>query len=451
MAGYLVYFNVKLKDDILQSPYNKRQDAMTAYVTRGAIISRDNNVLAFTETDELGQENRVYPYGAKYAHVVGYTARGKSGLEAVANYHLLTSNNDIVEHVMNDFLDKKNPGDNVITTLDSRLQDACYDALGDYRGAVLCMDPKTGQILSWVSDPDFDPNTIDQVWDEMVADETNSQLVNRGSQGRYSPGSVFKIVTALAYMRTHPDTSSFLFECQGEFTVEDQTVHCSHGNVHGLETFEEAFANSCNCAFAYMGLELGPEIIRETAESLLFNKKLPCDLNYNQSTFKLDSSSDTMALIQTAFGQGQTLASPYHMMLLTAAIANGGTLMKPHLVQAIYSADGREVKTYAPEVSTQLMTAEEAAKLKSMMMQVCDTGTASSLSDRGYDVAGKTGSAEFVRGDGSIGTHSWFTAILEPEDPKLIVTFLAEDGGLSSDTAVPAVGYIMDVYESIQG
>lgn len=136
LLGQIVYFNLKLKDGILNSPYNRRQNAMAEYITRGEIRSHDGEVLAKTVTDEEGNETRVYPFANEYAHAVGFATYGKSGIEAAANYQLMTSHANIIDEVINDLRGRKNPGDNVISTLDSRLQDISYRALGDFRGAV---------------------------------------------------------------------------------------------------------------------------------------------------------------------------------------------------------------------------------------------------------------------------------------------------------------------------
>ena len=449
LIGWVVYFNLELKDGILESPYNKRQDSQAEYVIRGPIKSSDGQVLAETEVDSLGNETRIYPYGRLFAHAVGYTVQGKSGIETFENYALLTAHNNIVDHVANDLLSRKNPGDTVVTTLDTRLQQVAYDALGPYNGAVIALDPATGDILAWVSKPDFDPNTLGEDWAEIVGNSSNSQLVNRVSQGRYPPGSVFKIVTALAYYKVHGTFNDFSYECTGECTIDDQTIHCFEGNVHGVQNFEQAFANSCNCAFTQMGYDLGADALKSAAESILFNKDLSCQLASNQSSFALTYESDLMELMQTSFGQGKTLVTPYHMALLASAIANDGVIMQPTLIERIESTEGDVVSEKGPVSYTRILSADEAASLKRLMVGVVTSGSASALNGRGYNAAGKTGSAEYVRADGSIGTHSWFVGILEPSHPELVIAVLAEDGGSGATTAVPIAGAVFDAYTAV--
>ena len=146
----------------VNSPYNQRQDAFAQKVIRGSITDRNGTVLARTNVSDDGTETREYPYGSLFAHVVGYSSPqyGKTGLESVENFDLMTSNAFFIEKLQNEFNGKKNQGDTVVTTLDADLQQSAADALGDYRGAAIVMEADTGKILAMVSHPDFDPNSI---------------------------------------------------------------------------------------------------------------------------------------------------------------------------------------------------------------------------------------------------------------------------------------------------
>lgn len=188
MMGYIAYFNVVKGTEVVRSPYNARQDSFAERITRGKILDRNGNVLAQTSVAEDGSETREYPYGNMFAHVVGYTAQGKTGIESLANFDLLTSNAFFLEKIKNEFQDKKNMGDTVVTTLDAKLQEAAYDALGSYKGAVVVMEPTTGKILAMVSKPDFDPAGVAENWEYLSTDEENSALLNRATQGQYAPG-----------------------------------------------------------------------------------------------------------------------------------------------------------------------------------------------------------------------------------------------------------------------
>lgn len=442
LIGYVIYFNAVKSEDFINSPYNTRQDTFSDRVVRGNIESSDGEVLARTNVYDDGSEERVYPYENVFAHVVGYDSNGKSGLESEANFQLLTSHQFFLDQMKNEFRDRKNTGDTVVSTLDAGLQVTAYNALGDRRGAVVALEPSTGKILVQVSKPDFDPNTIAENWDWLVSDENNSSLLDRATNGAYPPGSTFKVVMALDYFRTKGSFEGYSYLCQGSITLDDHTISCYNGTVHGQEDFYSAFASSCNCAFADMGSSIGASSMRKTAEDLLFNKKLPLS-SYKKSSFTLDKDSPVPLIMQTAIGQGNTLVSPMHMALITSAVANGGILMKPYLIDQVKSVDGEVVKTTQPEVYKKLMTTNEANLLGKLMKNVVEYGTASALSGRGYTAAGKTGSAEF---DENGSSHSWFIGYSNVDHPDLVVAVIVENGGTGSQAAVPIAGEIFDAY-----
>lgn len=139
-------------------------------------------------------------------------------------------------------------GDSVVTTLNLELQEAAYDALGNYKGAVVVMEPSTGKILAMVSKPDFDPNTVAENWDFLNTDQ-DSVLLNRATQGQYAPGSTFKVVTALEYMRENPDYENYGYNCTGAIEKDGVTIRCYNGHVHGQVGFQDSLAYSCNTSF----------------------------------------------------------------------------------------------------------------------------------------------------------------------------------------------------------
>ncbi len=442
LIGYLIYFDLVESETFINSPYNTRQDTFSDRVVRGMILSSDGEILAQTNVGEDGTEERVYPYNNIFAHAVGYDSNGKNGLESEANFQLLTSHEFFLTQMKNEFRGRKNMGDSVVTTLDAGLQTIAYNALGDRRGAVLALEPSTGRILVMVSKPDFDPNYIEENWDALINDENNSSLLNRATMGQYPPGSTFKVVTALDYFRNKGTLEGYSYLCQGSITMEEHTIRCYNGTVHGQEDFYSAFANSCNCAFADMGTSLGAKSLRKTSEDLLFNKSLPLK-GSRKSSFTLDKNSPTALIMQTAMGQGNTLVSPLQMALITSAVANGGILMQPYLIDHVQNADGENVSTTQPEEYKRLMTDNEANLLGKLMKNVVDHGTASALGGRSYSVAGKTGSAEF---DENGSSHSWFIGYSNVDDPDLVVSIIVENGGTGSEAAVPIAGQIFDAY-----
>ena len=433
---------------IVNSPYNERQDAFADRVVRGTITDRNGNVLAETEVAEDGTETRVYPYGTVFAHVIGYNDKtaGKSGIESVENFELLTSNAFFVEKLTNSFKGEKNVGDTVVTTLDADLQQAAYDALGDNKGAVVVMEADTGKILSMVSSPTYDPNNIASEWEYLNADGNGSPLLNRATQGSYAPGSTFKIVTALDFMRENKDYADYSYDCTGEITADGTTIHCFDSTVHGWEDLRSSFANSCNASFANIGLSLDKASYRDTAEDLLFNKALPSVLDYSKSSFAVTKDTDSAEMMMTAMGQGKTLTSPYHMALITQAIANGGTLMEPYLVDRVTNYTGSELRKNVPKSYKRLMSSEEAAQLKDYMVAVVEEGTAAMMNGESYTVAGKTGTAEYSMTDGE-KTHSWFVGFTNVDNPELVISVIIEGyDGNDGAKAVPIAKQILDSY-----
>ena len=443
MMGYLVYFNIVKSKEVVNSTYNIRQDLMAERVTRGNIVDKNGEVLAQTVTNEDGSQTRQYPEGEVFAHVVGYAAKGKSGLESTQNFNLLTSNAFFLEKLANEFKDQKNTGDTVVTTLDANLQNAAYNALGNNKGAVVVMEPSTGKILAMVSKPSFDPNAVVENWEALNSDP-DSSLLNRAMLGQYTPGSTFKLVTTLEFMRENPDYGNYAFDCYGAFSQGEATIHCYGSTAHGQENLADSVANSCNSSFSNIGLQLDKSKWKATTKDLLFDSKLPSDLKYRESNFRLTKDATDADTMMTAIGQGETQVSPYHMALIVSAIANGGKLMKPYLVDQITNYAGTTVKKYMPESYKELMTSSEAAQLTEYMKAVVDYGTGASLSNGSYSVAGKTGTAEVSMDKQKV--HSWFVGFSNVENPELVVSVCVEDADTASITGVSVAKQIFDAY-----
>lgn len=445
MMGYFTVYAMTHREELLNNSYNSRQQLLTAQNRRGSIYARGGEVLAETEADADGVEKRVYPYENLFAHAVGYVDKGKTGVEAQANYYLIQSSIPAVSKVKGEMEGEKNPGDNVYTTLDVKLQEAADKALGVYKGAIIAMDPKTGEILAMVSKPDFDPNRIAELWDEILEDQESGTLLNRATQGLYPPGSTFKIVTTLEYIRENPDTyQNYHFSCNGSFRSDGSVISCYHGSSHGEVDLEQSFAKSCNSSYANIALMLDKEKFAETLSSLLFNKELPLQCVYNKSSLEISANDSSEDMMQAAIGQGKTQMTPIHLAMLTCAVANQGVLMKPYMIKRIESAEGAKVKEYSPEKYGALMSADEAAVLTEYMTEVVESGTGTKLSGLSYTAAGKTGSAEFSSQKEE--SHAWFTGFAPAEDPQLVVTVIIEGAGSGGDYAVPMARRVFDAY-----
>ena len=412
LCVYLVIYLFTSSEEDINNSYNKRQELLAEKVIRGNIYSNDMTILAETQVDEEGNETRAYPFDELFCHVVGSFDMGTYGLESSYNFDMLTSNVSIIDEVIADFNNEKLIGNNIVTTLDVDLQGVCYDALSDYDGAVMIMDAKTGDILSMVSKPNYNPNDIAKIWND-IKDDDNGVLLNRATQGLYPPGSVFKLFTLGEYIDTYRGTyNKFLYNCKGTVAFTDFTMRCSNKKAHGEVDLMKAFANSCNCAFIELGSKIDSDDFREYCYSKLFNQELPIDISYKKSSFTLGGSDSEFIKYQTVIGQGETLVTPIHMCMVMSGIANDGILMKPRFVERITDSRGKTVKTFEPEEYVELYSNKDAKLLKSYLREVVNTGTAYRLKSDTMDVYGKTGTAQ-ISTTGK--ADSWFVGGIETE------------------------------------
>lgn len=446
MSVYICRFVATNEKELINNSYNSRQQILLSRNYRGNIISGDGHILAKTEFLDDGTEQRVYPYSNMFSHVVGFSTQGKMGIEALANYYLINTNISVGKKVANDVAGVKNPGDNVYTTLNYAIQEEADRQLGYYKGAIIVSEPKTGKILAMVSHPGFDPNEISDVWNELVEDDNSSVLLNRATQGLYPPGSTFKIITALEYIRENPDTySKYSYQCNGSFSYGNDKIRCYHGTNHGSLDFTKSFAKSCNSSFANIGLKLDRDKFANTLGELMFGEELPLPFVSATSSVHIPAVGEDFGdMMQTSIGQGRTQITPIHLNMITCAIANDGIIMKPYLLDRIKSADGSYTKTFKGETYKRVMSESEAEALQKLMTEVVLSGTGTKLNGQAYTAAGKTGSAEYnsYKGD----SHAWFTGFAPAEDPQVCVTIIMEGAGNGGDFAVPLAKRIFDVY-----
>lgn len=446
MAGYLIYFNLTQAESIINNSYNKRQGVLSRRTIRGSILSDDKTKLAVTNVDDDGNETRYYPYSGLFSHTIGYLNNGGYGLESLYGYYMLHSNQNFFEQIGNDLSGNRNTGDNVVTTLNVGLQKACYDALGSNRGAVIVMEPSTGKILAMVSKPDFDPNTLAANWSQITGEGSDSVLVNRATQGLYPPGSTFKLITMLEYLREHKnDYGQYHYICDGTYELGNNTINCVRTTAHGDVDLFSSLAVSCNCSFINIGLSLDLDRYKKTAEKMLFNKELPTNLEYNKSRFVLNGESSEWDIAQTSFGQGKTVITPFHLALITCTIANNGTLMEPYLVSSIESTNGMTVKKFKEEKYDTLITEKEASLLKKGMEQVVKDSFSWLFGGVEYTLAAKSGSAQY----GTEGyEHSLYASFSPADNPEIAVVAVVEGGPQRNTTAAEVTKQIYDYYYS---
>ena len=449
--AYFVYFMVFRSESIINNSYNGRTSAYSKLVNRGSILAADGTVLAQSQTDSDGNSERSYPYANEFAHVVGYTIQGSSGVESMANFYMLRSHASFPEQLQDQLTGNKVQGDSVVTTLDVSLQEAAYNALGSQDGAVVAIDPQSGKVLAMVSKPDFDPNTLASDWDYLTSDSsTSSVLVNRATQGQYPPGSIFKVFATVEYLREHNmDDSGYSFTCTGSLTEGDYTIHCYHNTVHGTVGLAESFADSCNTSYANIGLSLDKASYISLVDNCLFNTTLPTEIPCKSSSFVMTEDAGTSEVMQTVIGQGQTVVTPMHMAMIASAIANDGVLIRPYLLLKVQNDAGITVKKFSTSEYGSLFSSEEASKLQEYMQDTVEEGTAQSLSGQSYNAYGKTGTAE-VSDSSSSKPDAWFMGYAEYNGKKIAVAVVVENSGSGSTYAVPVAKSIFDTWVSGQ-
>jgi len=444
MIGYFVYFNAFVSKNVINSAYNVRINSFADTVVRGNIVSSDGTVLAETLVDENGNETRYYPMGRIFAHAVGTSEINQSGIELSQNFYMLQSNGNPILNALQDIRGEKNQGDQIVSTLNAKLQEVAYNALGYNDGAVIAIEPATGRVLVMVSKPDFDPNTLLTDYESIVAEEGNDSLLNKTTFGLFVPGSIFKTLTSLAYIRSGADYNSYYYTCEGQINLGgEEYITCFDQTVHGGENFVDSFANSCNASFGNIGLSLPDNLLKDTCESLFFNNELPTEIPHTKSSFSLASDDSDWQTAATAIGQGHTQVTPLQMAMIAAAIANGGNMMQPYMVDAVETAGGgHRVKKYMPESYGQVMTTQEADLLGQLMEAVVNYGTATSLSGYGYSVAGKTGTAELS----GKGDNSWFIGYAPVEQPQIAICVLVENDEGYYESALPVANAVLQAY-----
>lgn len=446
MIVYLGVFTQFKSRDVINNTYNRRQQLLEERLIRGDIKSRDGDVLATTTGDDNSGNVRIYPYGKMFAHAVGYSTHGVLGVERMVNFKLLECDDNIISKISNDLKGAKNKGNTVITTLDTKMQKAAFDALGSNKGAVFAMNAKTGEILAVVSKPDFDPNEVDEQWELLNSDNVDSPLLNRAVLGVYAPGSTFKIVTAYEYLKENERSyTEYSYDCYGSFSYKGTTINCYHGQNHGEVDFNLSFAKSCNSSFANITSTLDKGSFEMTCKQLMFDTELPIPFPYSESHATINVNSSTDELLQTGIGQGKTLVTPAHIALITAAIANDGVLMEPYIISSIESVNGTVIEKRGPREYQVIMDEKDALVMQSFMRDVVLEGTARRIKDtNGYQVYGKTGSAEYSLD--KTQSHAWFTGFANNEEDSIVVTVIVECGGSGGEVAAPIAKSVFDAY-----
>ena len=371
---------------------------------RGAILATGKVPMADTEaSDDRFRFQRVYPDDDLYSVVTGYYSydHGRTGLENSYNTQLAGTDDSLFVRRLVDLVTDRSPeGASVQTTIVPRVQKAAAEALGNQKGAVVALDPKTGAVLAMVTSPTYDANEIashdieaaNKAWTELAKDDTRP-LANRAAREIYPPGSTFKLVTAAAALEDgmSPDTevaSPDRLKLPNTETYLPNSTNCGGSKT----TISNALRVSCNTAFANLGLEVGQDKLREQAQKFGFNARHLADLNGVASQFPDEMDQAQLAL--SAIGQYDVAASPLQMAMVTAGIANDGAVMDPYVVSMVQGPDLKPLSTTKPAKLSQAMSPANAKELQEMMRIVVSQGTGSAAQISGVDVAGKTGTAQ---------------------------------------------------------
>ncbi len=390
---------------------------------------------------------RSYPGGPAYAHITGYYSfiyGAGGGLEGASDDLLSGSSDALFYQRVADLLTGKKPtGASLQLTINARAQEAARRALGNQRGAVVALNPKTGAILALVSSPSYDPNllashdgkAVQSAWGQLNTDPTRP-MVNRAIAGNlYPPGSVFKIVTAAAGLSTGTVNEQTLLPGPARMDLPQTDVGLPNYNNRSCGpgdqvTLQRSLEISCNTSFGWLGLKLGGDALRDQAAKFGFGETLRIPMRVSPSSVPAVLNPPQTA--QSAIGQYDVRVTPLQVAMVSAAVANRGVVMRPYLVEQVVSADLQILDKHRPEQLSQAVSPEVAATLTRMLTAVVDTGTGGPAKISGVAVAGKSGTAQHEPGK---PPHAWFTAFAPAGDPQIAVAVVVEDGGNAGDEA----------------
>lgn len=473
LIGYITYIEVCHTDKYTSADTNrKRILTENNKVKRGSIYDRNMTELAYSEKSE-GVMQRRYPYNNMYSHVIGKVSgedsEGKihaelSLLEKEYNSYLMgRDDSSEVKNTIMALAMRERKGNDLILTIDHRLQETAYNAMSGYKGAIVALNPKTGEILAMVSKPDYNPN-LDAYFREYDRYTKNDEgnYFTRATSGAYPPGSTFKIITTASAMENDLEDETYN-DTNGEFRIESADGNPENDFVcrneeytysYGETDLEKAFTLSSNVFYTYLGTKLTSAQMKNTAESFLFNKDIEFDLPVKRSVFPTLALTEAERAI-SAIGQGDVTASPLHLALIGATIANDGVMPRPYLVSDI-KAGAVTVKSTRDADLGRVMSKEDAEKIKDLMLGVVESGTGTQAKIQGIQVCGKTGTAENEKtasegGIKSKKTHALFVGFAPYDDPEIAICAVMEYAGFGAVHAAPAAKKVMQKYFEIYG
>ena len=425
---------------------NPRIRAQKENVVAGDVLDRTGIVLATSQGDQ-----RVYQADEEarraVVHLLGDDqGQVSNGVEAFQSNYLYGFQATLPELINSLFDGQPRRGDNVTLTVDSRLCTAItryfdsHPLTSGHNGAAVVMNYRTGEILALVSLPTFDPMNITQA----TVSNPGQPFWNRATQSVYPPGSVFKIVTTDAALSNIPDIQTTEIACTGGLDVQGQAIRDYGNAIHNSLSLRRAFMVSCNNAYALLALTMKDDALRRTAESFGFNDNfLFKDIVVENSVYPT-ANRTLFELATSGFGQSAIVASPMHMCLVAAAIANDGVMMEPQLLRQAASSSGTVRASFSPRPYRTATTAANAAVLQEYMQAVVSGGTGTRAAVSGLTVCGKTGSAESSL-NGEAVTYGWFVGYIADDHLPFALAVVVEgipDGEGGGSTAAPIAGDI---------
>ncbi|MEP6638483.1 MAG: penicillin-binding transpeptidase domain-containing protein [Chloroflexota bacterium] len=464
LAGAAGYWGVVAAPDLVRSPNDAAVIAAARTVPRGLIKDRTGKVLASNKKDANGEFYRVYA-GRAASQVLGYASSfyGRAGLEKAYDAELAGLAGDPLSDVFAKFGASRYDPKTLTLSLSWDLQKAAVAALGKHRGAVVMLDPKTGEILALASTPTYDasaiadPSTARTTFEALQADPSQP-LLPRATQGRYVPGSVFKIVTAVAGLGSGTITPTTTFKQQpaaerNGLLVDGFRVRDGHHPATGSKALDLVGATevSCNIFYALTGLATGGADLVGFAGKMGFGAPLPFDLPTAVSQVTNGKGAgpggftDDVELANASYGQAETFVTPLQMALVASSIANDGDPMQPRLVTAMTGKAGS--RTIGPREMGQVISAANAQAIKAAMVQAVEGPLGRQFTTGakvpGVTTAGKSGTAEL---GGTGEPHSWFIGFAPAEEPKVVIAVLVERAGRGAEVAAPIAGDLMSLY-----
>ena len=465
LVGFTSYWSVFDAKNLKAQEANKRPLFEQQQIRRGRVLAADGTVIARSVPKGKGANLRYvrrYPEGALFGHPVGYSfvEQGNSEFEQFHNEEL-TGEESEFGSILDQLTGKNQEGDDVATNLDLPAQKVALEDLEEAGfGAVVAIEPQSGRVKVMASNAPYDPNRIPDEITKLNQNTVETPLVNRATQGRYPPGSTFKVVTAAAGLESDTITPETTIDAPGTIIDEGHELNNDFNQNFGPITLDTALTNSVNTWFGQLGQQIGQDKLWETMEKFGFNTKPPIDLPeeevldsgvYDYETEKMLTKHDPVDLARVAIGQERLLATPLQMAMVAAGVANKGHLMAPQLWSRVIDPDGRVVKKLEPSEYSQPVSEQTAEELTTAMEGVVNEGTGTNAAIPGVPVAGKTGTAETpgnkACGGGVEENQAWFIGFAPADDPQVAIAASVEcTPEFGGDVAAPI---FRDVAESL--